>query len=138
MLKEEINNIKESKKDLRKFGITVGIALLIASLLLFWSDKSSYIYFLIAGAFLIFMGLSYPDILKPLNKVWMALAIILGWFMSRIILSILFYLVLTPIGLIAKIFGKRFLNLRIDKNAKSYWVQREVISPENGDYEKQF
>lgn len=138
MLKEEIKHIRESKKDLRKFGLTVGTALLVISVALFLLDKSSYLYFGIAGGTLILPGLIFPVILKPVNKAWMTLALLLGWFMSRVILSVLFYLVLAPIGIIAKLFGKRFINLKIDKQAATYWEKREKRSPEKLEYERQF
>lgn len=138
MLIEEIKHIKESKKDLKKFGLTVGIALLVVTLVLFLFDKSSYVYFGIIGGALILTGLMLPALLKPINKIWMTLALVLGWFSSRVILTILFYLVLTPIGFIAKIFRKRFLNLKIENGAKSYWEKREIKSPELTEYERQF
>ena len=138
MLKEEIKHIKESKRDLRKFGLTVGIAFLVVSVILLLFDKSSYVYFGIIGGVLILFGVLFPAILKPLNKMWMTLALLLGWFMSRVILAILFYLVLTPIGIIAKLFGKRFLNLKIDNKTLSYWDKREVRSPKITEYDRQF
>ena len=138
MLIEEIKHIKESKKDLRKFGLTVGIVLLIISVILFLFDKSSYVYFGIIGGVLVLAGILFPSVLKPVNKVWMTLALILGWFTSRVILTILFYLVLTPIGFIAKIFGKRFLSLNIDGEEKSYWEKREERLPGITEYERQF
>ena len=138
MLIEEIKHIKESKKDLRKFGLTVGIVLLMISVILFMIDKSSYVYFGVIGGILVLAGILFPAVLKPVNKVWMTLALILGWFMSRVILTILFYLVLTPIGFIAKIFGKRFLSLKIDTEEKSYWEKREGKSPNITEYERQF
>jgi len=138
MLIEEIKHIKESKKDLLKFGLTVGIALLVISVVLFLFDKSSYVYFGIIGGVLILFGVLFPSILKPLNKIWMTIALLLGWFMSRVILAILFYLVLTPIGIIAKIFGKRFLNLNVNDETLSYWNKREVKSSKITEYERQF
>ena len=138
MLIEEIKHIKESKKDLRKFGLTVGIVLLMISVILFMLDKSSYVYFGIIGGVLVLAGILFPSVLKPVNKVWMTLALILGWFTSRIILTILFYLVLTPIGFIAKIFGKRFLSLNIDQEEKSYWEKREERLSSITEYERQF
>ena len=138
MLIEELKHIKESKKDLRKFGLTVGIVLLMISVILFLFDKSSYVYFGIIGGVLVLAGIFFPAVLKPVNKVWMTLALILGWFMSRVILTILFYLVLTPIGFIAKIFRKRFLSLKLDKEKKSYWEKREERLPSITEYERQF
>ncbi len=135
---EEIKNIKSTKKDLRKFGITVGSVIVALAIVFYFLDKSYYIYFGVAGLFLIVTGLLSPVILRPLNKVWMSLAVVLGWLSSRIILIIVFYLVLTPISFIAKISGKKFLDLKYKPEEDSYWIKREIIKPDRSYYEKQF
>ncbi len=138
MLIDDIKNIKETKKDLRKFGLTVGIVLVILALLLFWFNKPTYHYFGGIGLFLVLSAFLFPVILRPLNKIWMTLAIILGWVMTRVILTILFYLVLTPVGFMAKLFRKDFLDLGFNKNADTYWIKRESKKKEAIDYERQF
>ncbi len=138
MLKEEFKNIKETKKDLRKFGLTVGGVLIVTSALLFYFEKSSAIYFAIIGGLLFVFGIAIPIILKPLNKIWMGLAIVLGFFMSRVILIVLFYIALTPISLVAKLVGKQFMILKHDKSAKTYWEKRKIIQKKQIDYERQF
>ena len=138
MFKEEIKNIKEDKSTLRKFGLTVGTVLLLVGIVLYLTGKSYSVVFAGAGVLLILFGLILPGILKPLNKIWMILAVILGWFMSRLILFSLFYIVITPIGFFLRIAGKDFLNLRTDKNSDSYWEKREKTVKEKIDYERQF
>ena len=138
MFKEEFKHINETKKDLRKFGITVGGVILAIGLVLFYFEKSSAIYFVVTGGLLILFGTLFPNILKPINRIWMSLAIILGFIMSRVILTILFYLLLTPIALLAKLVGKKFMILKYDKSAKSYWEKRSIIQKKPIDYERQF
>ena len=138
MLKEEFKHIKETKKDLRKFGLTVGSVLVLIAVVLFYFEKSSSVYFAVIGAVLILTAVIYPKILKLLNKIWMGLAIILGFVMSRVIIAILFYLVLTPIGLLAKLFGKKFMDLKYNKSAESYWEKRSIKEKKQLDYERQF
>ena len=138
MLTEELRHIKETKKDLRKFGLTVGFVLVIIAAVLFYSEKSSAAYFAIIGALLILAAVIYSKILKPLNKIWMSLAIVLGFFMSRVILTILFYLVLTPIGLLAKLFGKKFMKLEYDESVDTYWEKRQIKEKNKLDFERQF
>jgi len=138
MLKEEFKHIGETKKDLRKFGLTVGGVLLAIGGVLFYFEKPSAIYFSVIGGLLIFFGAFFPMILKPLNRIWMSLAIILGFIMSRVILTILFYLVLTPIALLAKIVGKKFITLKYDKSANTYWEKRTNIHKKQIDYDRQF
>ncbi|MCU0332473.1 MAG: SxtJ family membrane protein [Ignavibacteriaceae bacterium] len=138
MLKEEFKHIKEAKKDLRKFGLTVGTVLAVLGSLLFYFEKPSAIYFAVIGGLLILFGVLFPQLLKPLNRIWMSLAIILGFIMSRVILTILFYLVLTPIGILAKLVGKKFMTLKYDKSAETYWEKRSIIHKKQIDYERQF
>jgi len=64
--------------------------------------------------------------------------VILGWFMTRLILIILFYFILTPIGLLGKLFGQNFLENNSNSSANSYWNLRDSKSEINQDYEKQF
>ena len=62
----------------------------------------------------------------------------MGWFMTRVILSLLFYLVVTPIGLIARLSGNQFLDVKMDDSQTSYWNYRKTKKDEKEDYEKQF
>jgi hypothetical protein len=68
----------------------------------------------------------------------MILALLMGFVMSRVILTILYYLILTPIGLLAKVVGKKFMPLGFDKNAATYWEKRESTAKQQIDYERQF
>ena len=133
---DEIKNIKTEESDLRKFGIIVGTVLLIIAGLLFWKEKESFQLFLVIGTVLFLAGIAIPFTLKPIYWVWMTFATILGWFMTRVILSLLFYVILTPIGLIARSIGKQFLNLKMDHSKQSYWNMKTVETSKN--YEKQF
>jgi len=138
MLKEEIKHIDKSDKAVKKTSVTVGIVLLIITFILWYFGKTSFIYFgAIGGIFIILSYIAVP-LLRPFHKLWISLALILGWFMSRVILIILFYLVITPIGLFAKLLGKRFLELKIDKKTATYWEKREDIIKQPIDYERQF
>ena len=135
---EEIKNIKSEKSDLRKFGITIGVILLIIAGFLFWKEKESFQILLTFGVTLCILGIAIPIILKPIYWVWMIFATILGWIMTRVILSLLFYIIFTPIGLILRFFGKQFLELRWDKSKESYWNFRTNEHLKKENYEKQF
>ena len=138
MIIEDIKNIKSGKKDLRKFGVTIGIALASLGVLFLWRGNEIYVCFFILSAILIFLSLLIATLLKPLQKIWMSFAILMGWFMSRVLLSILFYIIVTPVGLITRNIGKRFLDLKFDKSKKSYWNFRQTKEVEKSDYERQF
>ena len=135
---EEIKNIKSEKSDLQKFGIIIGIILLIISGFLFWKEKESFQIFLAIGIILFLTSIALPSVLKPVYWIWMIFAIILGWFMTRVILSLLFYVVFTSIGLTLRFFGKQFLELQWDKSKESYWNFRTNEQQQKENYEKQF
>ena len=93
---------------------------------------------LIIATLFLSLGVILPTLLKPLHKLWMTLAVLLGWLMTRIILIILFYLVVTPIGLLARLSGKDFLNRTFNKDAHSYWIPRKTTPSDKKTYENQF
>ena len=134
---EEIKNIKSEKSDLRKFGITIGVILLIIAGFLFWKEKESFQILLTFGVAIYVLGFAIPVALKPIYWIWMIFATILGWVMTRVILSLLFYTIITPIGLILRLFGKQFLELKWNSNNSTYWNYR-LNKSEVGNYKKQF
>ena len=134
---EELNSIKSSRKDLKNFGVTIGFILLMIGAFLFFREKDSFIYFFSIGLILIILGGIAPVILKPIYKIWMIFAVIISWTMTRIILSVLFFSIVTIIGLFTRLLGKDFLNLK-SKSIESYWNIRDKEYELNQDYEKQF
>ena len=138
MIIEEIKNIKSGKGELRKFGITMCIVIALFGGFSWWRGKDYYSYLFILSAVFFFLGLVTPFLLKPVHKIWMTLAILMSWFMTRVILSVLFYLGLTPMGFLARLFGKDFLGLKFNKNTThSYWIPKEKVKDRN-NYERQF
>ncbi len=138
MLLEEIRNIKSEKRDIRNFGITFGVLLGLLGGVLWWKGKDTYSLFLILSCAFFFLGFILPGVLKPLQKAWMAFAVVLGFFMTKVILSILFYLIFTAIGLGGRLFGKQFLNLKMDRSQTSYWIKRKSLPFNKAHYERQF
>jgi len=134
---EELNSIKSSRKDIKNFGVTIGLILLIVGVFLFVREKDLFIYFFSVGLALIIISVITPVILKPIYKIWMIFAVIIGWIMTRVILSVLFFLIITTIGIFTRLIGKDFLNLKT-KNNVSYWNIRNKEYELNQDYEKQF
>ena len=138
MLKEELKLIDKSDEAVKKTGLSVGVVLILISLLLWYLGKTSFVYFSIAGGLFVILAFIAIPVLRPFHRLWMMLALAMGFVMSRVILTLLYYLILTPIGLLAKIVGKKFMPLGFDKNAKTYWEKRENIVKQQIDYERQF
>ena len=111
------------KTEWKKFGIALGIILSIIATVLLIQKKSLFINFYGAGLFFIVAALVVPIVVKPVFILFLYIAHVLGWVMTRVILSILFYLVITPIGHILKLFGKKFLETTEEEGVKSYEIQ---------------
>jgi hypothetical protein len=124
-VKEELSALEISKKILRKFGLLVGGIFLLLGVWMFYQAHSiTGLIFLILGALLFIFGFLLPNFLSGVYKVWMGLAFALGWVVSRVLLIILFYIGITSISFIARIFGKKFLDVKFKDGKESYWVLR--------------
>jgi uncharacterized membrane protein len=112
-----------SPRALRSFGLAVGGLLLLVAAWLAWRGRAAP-QWLAPGALLVLLGLVAPAALRGVHRAWMALALALGWVTSRLVLLLIFSLLLTPLALVARLLGKRFLELRPDRDAATYWVAR--------------
>jgi uncharacterized membrane protein len=126
-ISSQIANLDSSAKEIKKFGLVIMVALTIIASIIYYKSGYSIIinYLLGSGIVLLVSAILSPNILVPIYKVWMSLAFILGSIVSRIILTILFYFLISPIGIIIKIFGNDIINLKIDKERKSYWIKKD-------------
>ncbi len=132
----EIKAIDTSPKKIRDFGITFFVVFaLIGGVLLYKGRSLGYACFG-AGVLFVVLGKWAPRLLRPLCKAWMTLALVLGFFTSRIILCILYYCVLTPIGVIMRLLGKDPLDRRWDEEARSYWIKKERKAFDKEQYKK--
>jgi len=139
MIIEEVRNINSSTRELRKFALAMAVPLALIGSLLLWRDRPYSWYFFLASGLFICPGLLVPVVLMPLHKVWMTFAIMMGWFMTRLILCVLFFLILTPIALLLRLLGKDLLDTSFDRNSsQSYWIPRSEEESRKCDYTKQF
>ena len=144
-VKTEIKNLELGRKKLRSFGLLVGGIFILISAWIFFSQRDefpeatnyTFAYILsVAGGILFISGALFPLILKTPYKIWMGLAFATGWVVSRILIMILYYIVVTPLGIIAKLFRKEFLDLKFKDNKDSYWVIKPKDSKIN--YKKMY
>ena len=134
MLKE----LDLSKANLKKFGRTMAFCLLVIGLVLLLRHKSSFTVLWAIGLIFFILAQARAVLLQPVYKIWMGLAFCLGWVNTRIILTLVYYLVVTPIGLMMRLLRKDLLNLRLEKSARTYWLKREVKNPTKESYERIF
>ena len=129
--------MKQSKIKIgsnRSFGIVFFVVFLIISIWPLLDEKELRYWSVIVSIIFLILGILKSNILTPLNKVWFKFGILLGNIISPIIMAFVFFLVVTPISLIMKIFGKDILNLKKNKNS-SYWIKKDKQS---GTMRKQF
>ena len=138
MFREEINKIPMDRRALRNFGLLAASVLLLAGGWLWWKASDSWPWVAGAAALPAVIGVAAPGILKPFYRGWMIFAVILGWVMTRVILTGVFYLVVTPIALLGRAFGEQFLQLKKSQGSASYWVRRTGPPRQKSDYERQF
>lgn len=139
-IREQLRTLDQSQKALRTYAfITTGALAVLGALLFFLSKKPHWGLWLwgIGGAFLL-VGLVAPVVLKPVHYVWMALTFLLGAIMTTLLLTLLFFLVVTPIGLLVRRVKGDLLNQKIDRSAASYWVKREPREFDPQRYERLF
>jgi hypothetical protein len=138
MILHEIKNIKSDSKELRKFGITIGVVLIAIAFLFTKVASTGFSCLVVTAAALILFGFIFPQTLFYLHKFWMIFSILLSFISTKVIITLLFYFIVTPIGIIMRLSGKDFLDTKIDKNKSSYWIKRETKVYLSEDTEKQF
>jgi hypothetical protein len=127
-VRTDIRALDCSEENLIKFGRTVGgVFLLIATIVyLMRSVTNTVIVFSVAGALLVGAALTVPLMLVRVYRVWMGIAFVLGWCVSRVVLALFYFVVITPIAVIARIAGKKFLNTDFRKGQASYWIEKKA------------
>jgi len=107
----------------RSFGIVFFIVFLLIALYPLINQGEFRLWSLIISFIFFILGILNSKILTPLNKLWFKFGIFLGKIVSPIIMGIIFFFVVTPIGVLMRFFGKDVLNLKYNNN-KSYWIEK--------------
>ena len=110
----------------RSFGIVFFVVFLSIGLWPILTDNQLRIWSIVISLIFLILGIFNSKILTPFNKVWFRFGIFLGNFVAPIIMGIVFFLVVTPTGLIMKLFRKDLINLR-KNNSDTYWIEKKDI-----------
>ena len=106
----------------RSFGIVFCVVFAIVGLFPLWGGGEPRIWaLLVSGAFLA-IGFLAPWLLRPLNRLWFLFGLLLNRIVSPVVMGILFFLTVTPVGLLRRLFNRDPLNQNIDPDAASYWI----------------
>jgi hypothetical protein len=139
MIAEEIKQLKTGTRDLRKFGLLVGGVFALLAAWCWWRGKPAFPYLVAPAVPLLLLGAVWPRSLKWVYLAWMGLALVLGLIVSTVLLTVFYYLVVTPIGLLARAVGQDFLSRRLQPDAPTYWIARPRSGPKpRQEYEQQF
>ena len=107
----------------RSFGIVFFLVFILIALYPLINHGEVRVWSIFISLFFLFLGIINSTILTPLNKLWFKFGIFLGKMISPLIMGIIFFLVVTPIGFFMRLLGKDLLNLKFN-NDKSYWIQK--------------
>jgi len=119
----------------RSFGLVFFFVFLLIGLWPLHNDGTIRLWSIFISITFLFLGAVNSKLLIPLNKLWFKLGITLGNIVSPIVIAIVFFTVVTPIGLFMKMLKKDLLNLKYNKEKKTYWIKR---SSSIGTMKRQF
>lgn len=122
----------------RSFGIVFAVVFAVIGVLPLLFGGGVRLWSLLVGVAFLVAAFLFPDFLAPLNRVWLRFGLLLHRIVSPLVLGIMFYLVVTPIGVIMRAFGKDLLRLRFEKESASYWIDRVPPGPPPESIKDQF
>ncbi|MEX2016233.1 MAG: SxtJ family membrane protein [Candidatus Hydrogenedentales bacterium] len=130
-------NVKD-KREQRNFGLMMAAALAVLGLIRWWhTGRVEAGWFYVADVFFL-LGLLFPRALQPVFAAWMRLALVLNWLVTRVLLTIVWVVILTPIGLFRRVFAEDALKREWRPDADSYWEEPEEQPDDKRRYYHQY
>ena len=125
----------KSQSSNKSFGLLFFVVFLILGLWPLKNGENLNFYFITASIIFLILGLINSKLLSPLNKSWIKLGEILGIIVAPIVMALVYFVILTPVSLIVRMFGKDLLSLKLLKEKETYWIERKKSL---GSMKKQF
>lgn len=122
----------------RSFGYVFAVFCCLVSALSWYHDGILWHWWLWAGALFALVALVRPILLAPLNQLWLKFGLMLAAVISPVVLGIVFYLCITPIGFLMRLFGQDPLRLRYEPQSDTYWIKRDPPGPPPESLKNQF
>lgn len=127
------------KKHIRKFGFGLTVFLSLTAGLQIYKGNSGVVPYFFIGSFVaLCVSFAVPIALKPIYIPMMYIAHAIGWFNTRVLLGLIFFLIFSPIGIFLRIIRKDLLNRKFDNTCKSYWTKIDKQVVDRAQYERQF
>ena len=123
------------KSSNRSFGILFFLVFLGFGLWPLTNEMSPNIFLFLISVIFLILGLLNSKLLSPLNNLWIKFGEILGKVIAPIVMAVVYFLILTPISLLVRLFGKDLIEMKFNNNVKSYWIKRKKHL---GTMDKQF
>jgi hypothetical protein len=122
----------------RAFGLVFAVVCAAVAAINFWRGHAAWPWWLAAAAIFLFLALAWPRLLRPLNRLWTKFGLLLHRVVQPIVMALLFFSTIVPMGLLLRALGKDLLRLRLDPSAPSYWIKRDPPGPSPDSFKNQF
>lgn len=119
-----LERVPASPREIRNFGLLFALLALLAGVWFLWKGWGGWEWLAGLAGFFLLTGLAVRSVLRPVYIGWMYFAQVLAWVNTRVILTLFFYLVMTPVGLALRLLGKDPMHRRPDPEGASYWIIR--------------
>jgi len=125
----------KSQSSNRSFGLLFFIVFLTIGLWPLKNGDNLNLYFSVTSLIFLILGLLNSKLLSPLNKAWIKFGEILGLIIAPIVMAFIYFIFLTPVSLVVRVFGKDLLRVKFNKKIDSYWIKRKKnLSPMNKQF----
>jgi hypothetical protein len=104
----------------------------------FWRGHHAWPWWLSAATVFVVLALAYPRALNPLNRLWTKFGLLLHLVVQPVVMGLLFFGTIVPMGFLIRVMGKDLLRLRLDPSARSYWIERNPPGPSPDSFKNQF
>ncbi|MBF0176406.1 MAG: hypothetical protein HQL63_06100 [Magnetococcales bacterium] len=138
MVRNDTMSFSEKTSSDRAFGLVFAVIFGCVGLIPVLRGAPPRVLLLVIAGILLTVALAVPALLHPFNRLWLAFGDLLHHVMNPIIMGVVFFVVITPISLLMRLFGKDTLRLRTDAKATSYWIIRTPPGPEPESCKNQF
>ena len=124
-MSEISSHVSTEQSSEKSFGVVFSIVFLIVSLYPLINFESIHIWALVVSIIFFLLAFLAPKILVLPNKLWFKFGLLIGSIVAPIVMAFVYFVTVLPTGLIMRLLGKDLLKQKLDKNAKSYWIERK-------------
>ena len=124
-MSEIASHVSTEQSSEKSFGVVFSIVFLIVALYPLINSEGLRIWALVASIIFFLLALLAPKILVLPNKLWFKFGLLIGYIVAPIVITLVYFVAVLPTGLIMRLLGKDLLKQKLDKNAKSYWIERK-------------